>query len=389
MIRENAKLPPEKAASLLTLAAYLPFLILRIMIAGGGEPGRLSLIGSVFSNRAKLPSFLPSMTGTGYDGQFFLRLALNPFNLAKSAYGITFDTPFRPQRIGYPFFAWLASFGDAHLVPYALIAVNLVAVCTIAWSAARLARGSGHPILAGFAAATFFGYAMSTGRDLSEPTAAALALIAMNLFEARKYFFAGLVFAAAALTLETELIVPIAIGVAWLYQQAKQTGTPILRRLDSRAYSWLLPGVATILWQLTLTHVEHTFPGASDLAGNLGVPVLTLFVGTVTHLHQLSLTNLIWFGQFAVFAVMVVLAFSSLRSLSVPLYLKIAFVLMLLLAISTSGEVWNHSSYFRAFDLLWLTALLTWIRSKPNRPALAAVGPIAWIVSAIPLIVFL
>ncbi len=388
MKRERGRISSEAAAGLLTLAAYLPFLLLRTLIAGGGNPARLSLIGTAFSNRRELPSFLPTISGSGYDGQFFLRFALNPFDLARTAYGITLDVPFRAQRIGYPFLSWLLSFGNAHLVPLSLIAVNIAAVTTIAWAAARLARGSARPVLTGLAASTFFGYAMSTGRDLSEPTAAALALVAMNLFEENRNLLAGLAFAAATLTLETELVIPIAIGIVWLFQQVRRYRGPI-PRLDTRILPWLIPGAVALAWQLTLSNIEHTFPAASDLSGNLGVPVVTVLAGISAHLNQISLSNLIWFGQLAVLAAMTALALSSLRSPAVPPYLKVALVLMLLLVISISGEVWNHSSYFRAFDLLWLIAVITWMRSRPRLPAIAAIGPLAWLASAIPLILFL
>jgi hypothetical protein len=50
------------------------------------------------------------MTMHGYDGQFFYRLALEPFSTAERVDGIAFDAPaYRQQRIGYPLLAFLTT----------------------------------------------------------------------------------------------------------------------------------------------------------------------------------------------------------------------------------------------------------------------------------------
>ena len=60
----------------------------------------------------------------GYDGQYFYRLARDPFTAHQE---IDF-APFRYQRILYPLIVRLVAVGQEPLLPYALLAVNWVAV---------------------------------------------------------------------------------------------------------------------------------------------------------------------------------------------------------------------------------------------------------------------
>jgi hypothetical protein len=87
-----------------------------------------ALIGRHFADPASLPTNLVLQPNLGYDGQFYYRLALNPFDLHATAYGITVDTPYRFIRDGYPFLAWFLAAGQHDLVPVTLIAVNVLAI---------------------------------------------------------------------------------------------------------------------------------------------------------------------------------------------------------------------------------------------------------------------
>jgi hypothetical protein len=151
---------------------------------------------------------------------------------------------------------------------------------------------------------------------------------------------------------------------------------------------FLIPGLVALGFQGLLHIVLGKVAISGDLRGNVGIPVYSVLVGIVHHAHVLSATNLIWFGQLVIIALFVVLAAMNLKSTEVPLYLKVAWGLMLILTLSLSGEVWNHSSYFRATDILWLTSVLIWSRSRPTHWWPAYLGYIATIVSVAPLFLF-
>jgi hypothetical protein len=89
--------------------------------------GRFILIGEHFAHPAQLPPGMPLRADYGYDGQFYYRLANNPFNFSHTAFGITVDRTYRFMRIGYPVITWLVSAGQRALIPYMLVAVNVAA----------------------------------------------------------------------------------------------------------------------------------------------------------------------------------------------------------------------------------------------------------------------
>ncbi|WP_298212560.1 hypothetical protein [Ferrimicrobium sp.] len=376
---------PERApriAALTIFLGYLLYLTERTIVVAKGNISSLALIGTSFANRRQLPSYLYQHHGNGYDGQFFLRLALDPFNLSMHAFGITMNGAFRDQRIVYPFLAWVLALGHDHWVPFTLVIVNLIAVTVVAYMGAKLARDTAHPAMVGLLLGGYFGYTMSTGRDLTEPTAAAFLLIAMYLFEGDHPVFAGISFALAGLAIETELIVPIAIGAIWLVvllYRRRSTFNPLV---------FIIPGLAALGFQGLLRIILGRVALSGDIRGNIGVPIYSMLVGIADHTHKLNLTNLIWFGQLVIITLFVVLAALNLKSPDVPLYLKVAWGMMLILTLSLSGEIWDHSSYFRATDILWLTSVLVWSRSRPAQWWPAYLGYIATFVSVTPLLVF-
>src|SRR5579871_2926670 len=130
--------------------------------------------GSDFVDSSKTTSPITIRKGQGYDGQFFYRYALNPFNFSKTAYGVTVDhPPYRLQRIAYPFFAWLLSFGGVpSTVPVMLVLINILAFLGIAFFTVRfIIIMNGNPVSA-YLPLLLAGIYMSLARDLSEVTEA-------------------------------------------------------------------------------------------------------------------------------------------------------------------------------------------------------------------------
>ena len=91
---------PIVPASIAVLGA-LAFTLARWQTWAAGNIGRFILVGRHFATPSQLPPGIPVAPTYGYDGQFFYRLALNPFNLAHTAYGIRVDRPLeRPHVTG-------------------------------------------------------------------------------------------------------------------------------------------------------------------------------------------------------------------------------------------------------------------------------------------------
>ena len=68
----------------------------------------------------------------GYDGQYYYYIAHDPFILGQSYDHIDFPA-YRYQRIIYPLAAWLLSFGHPPLIPWMMVAVNLLGILLGTW----------------------------------------------------------------------------------------------------------------------------------------------------------------------------------------------------------------------------------------------------------------
>ena len=98
-------------------------------------------IGTVYGNPGQVPrGAYVFARSTGYDGQFYYRLALDPANLHSTAFGITMDAPYRFMRIGYSALAWLLSLGQHAAVPYVLVAINVAALAALGYLGGVLAQ---------------------------------------------------------------------------------------------------------------------------------------------------------------------------------------------------------------------------------------------------------
>ena len=146
----------------------------RTAVVGHGDIARFILVGSRFVVPAGRPMPVPVVNGTGYDGQFYYRLALGPLNFAPHAAGIQLDSAARFGRITYPVLAWALAGGRASLVPWTLVAVNVLGLGALGWLGALFARQCGRSAYWGLMLPAYFGFVWSLSRDLTEIVESAL-----------------------------------------------------------------------------------------------------------------------------------------------------------------------------------------------------------------------
>ena len=172
------------------------------------DPRYFALIGTQYD--PGLPDGRP-----GYDGQFAYQIARDPLNGWTKT-----DVPaYRYQRIVYPMTARVLALGQADLVPWTLILVNVIALTAGVWLTERdSAALSGQPwyaLIYGLSAGTL----MSVRLDLTEPLAYALAQAGVLLALKDRWRWAAVVLALAALTKEMTLAVAAGIGLVYLFQR--------------------------------------------------------------------------------------------------------------------------------------------------------------------------
>jgi len=372
------------AAGLIALAGSLCFVLLRLWLAAGGNITRFVRAAAPFSDRNRVPRGLFVFPSNGYDGQFYYRLALDPANLHHEAFGITLDSPFRLQRIGYPALAWLVSLGQRSWVPVALVVVNVLALGAIGLAGGLLARDCGRHALCGLLLAGYFGFFISVGCDLTEPVAAACLLGGVLAYRRGRRVLAGMLFGYGALTRETVMIVPLAIGLTRLVTAVRRPARP-----GAGDLAWCLPAVAFGGWQLILRAATGTFIllngfGSNSSAGRpfggfisavrLNLSLLPAFTGAVY----------IWFLEVATLMAFAAAALASLRSAAVPGYERAAFVAFIIELGALSAGIWTGHADLRSIDEVYLFAVLILLGTGRRRLVpLALCAGLALVVAAV------
>ena len=148
--------------------------------------------------------------GVGYDGRFSYALAVYPLGSTRDL-----DQPaFRYQRIVYPMLVRVLSLGQPALVPWMMMAVNLLAAVAGCFVLGELLARRGVSRWLALAFALSFGYLLAIRLDLLEPLTFTLALLGWLAYETGRPRSAIVLFALAGLTKEVGLMFPAAL-ILW------------------------------------------------------------------------------------------------------------------------------------------------------------------------------
>ncbi len=343
--RLNRPLVPGVIAFL----GWLGFALARWQIWAKGHLSLFIMAGHVYTHRSQLPRGLLLVPSDGYDGQFYYRLALDPANWSKTAFGITMDQSYRYTRIGYPVLAWLLSLGQHQLVPVVLVAINLLAVAAMAALGGMFARESGRHARWGLAFAAYFGLVISVGRDTAEPLAEACMLGGLLAYRRAavagraRYILAAALFAVGAVTRETILLAPAAIAVTRLIAMARRRTRPGLADL-----TWILPAVVYGLLEIAVHFVVRgEFPLLANTGRNLTAPftamahALKYEAGHINtaHLSPIDIALL----EYATLGIFILAGLAVLWVTTAPVHERIAFVFFVLQLGLLSSQIWNST----------------------------------------------
>jgi hypothetical protein len=163
------------------------------------------------------PLYMRTLGATGYDGQFYYYMALDPLH---ARYYV--DTPgYRYPRVLYPVLARIAAANQVQWLPKSLVLVNWLAAGGGTFFLAAWLKRRRLPPLAALIYGLNPGLFVATTRDLAEPVAyafVALAVYLMELSGRRRYWPAALAFACAALAREVTIVFALVYGLGMLWQ---------------------------------------------------------------------------------------------------------------------------------------------------------------------------
>jgi hypothetical protein len=332
----------------IAFVGWLGFVLARLEIWAKGHISLFIMAGHTYSSGAKVP-LVPYQ---GYDGQFYYRLALEPFNWAKTAFGITMDQSYRYSRIGYPLVAWVLSAGQHRLVPTALVVVNLLGVAAMAFLGGMFARDSGRHALWGLAFVAYFGLVISVGRDTAEPLAEACMLGGLLAYrragapehsERLMYILAAALFTFGGITRETILLAPAGIAVTRIIALARRQTGPGLADL-----TWVIPAAVYGAGEIAVHFVvKGKFPLLANTDRNLALPFQAMVRALkyeIEHINTSQLsppdTSLLLYVTLGlvIFAGLAVLFLTT-----APVHERLAFVFFTLQLGLLSSQIWDST----------------------------------------------
>jgi hypothetical protein len=245
-------LGPAIAAALVHAA-----LLMAYVRSQGGELAALVCVDVDRVGRPPYEALHVSRKG-GYDGQYYYAIARAPWR--RQSLGM--DLPaLRHARILYPLASWMLSFGKTRLLPWAMPAVNLLAIAGLAATGAALAVRYGVSAWHGFFLPLAVDAALPALRDLGDVTStcAVCGLLAVWLWQGPSWAMAAAALAGLLAREQNVAIVLLVLG-----------GVCYRRR-----WSDALGLVATLAlwcgWQLALRLAYGEWP-MTAASGNVGVP---------------------------------------------------------------------------------------------------------------------
>lgn len=332
---------------LIVAVVYSVFLFL-LLTKINFNPGYLISLGEKFiTDFSLVPKNVIIWQNYGYDGQFYYRLALNPFTSKQEEFGIKIDVPsYRQQRIVYPLLTWALSLGNKDFVSSLLLIVNFIALLLIGFIGGYLAQSLKIHSLWGLVFAIYPGFPYTLSRDLTEILQALFLLGTLFVITTRRYLLAAILLTLAILTRESALVIAISL----------------LLTFKSRYF--VIPVITYLIWQVVLF---INWGQAPILLANLslGAPFLGIYAFFKYTLALLTRDQRLGFIQLCFLLVFTMSVFHSFTSSKAALFKKIAYVLYLLMGLSYTSFIWVQDiAFFRALNEFYLIGALILISSR-------------------------
>lgn len=355
---------------------YLLFIHARLS-THGYDASFFVTAGDKFCDPNLVPKNLRVMNNSaGYDGQFYYRLALNPFTSMPTEFGVRFDSPwYRQQRIVYPLIVWVLSLGRFDLVPMMMIVVNYLALCFIGLIGGSYAQSMKQHALWGIVLPLYPGFLLTLSRDLPEVLQICFLLASLLLIRRGRHLFATLLLTLAILTKETSLLV----GVAAMFVGLAEAWTGKETRLLKWHFS-LLPLISYAIWQLLLFYRWEHLP-LRAASYTIGLPLsgfIKFFLYTITHKTE-SLRLL--FAELCLIILFAIFVAYSLRSTVAWTHEKLSWSLYVILVSSFTRPIWVEDwAFFRALSEFYVLGAIILIGSRFKlRASLLVCSTVLWL----------
>ena len=149
----------------------------------------------------------------GYDGQFFLNMALDPF-LGNDGTIATLDAPpYRYRRIFYPLLGYLLGLGNRQVIPYMLVLINYLCIITLVWMASWGLKQTDEPRWHGLLVLCVPGVWMTLWLSTADLLSSTLLMGAICCYRYTRPYLSSLSISLACLTRETMVLGWVALVI--------------------------------------------------------------------------------------------------------------------------------------------------------------------------------
>ena len=226
---------------------------------------------------SKITSEIHIHQNADYDGQFFYKIAQDPFEISKELGGVKLDNPlYRSQRILYPSISYFLAFGQLDLIPYTLVLTNFLAIFFIWYLFYLLAKKHGLNPWISLIPIIYSGLLIGLSRNLSEPLASMFVLMVFYFYLKHRPVFVSVFMTLVILTKETSMIFFIPIFIVEILRLIKSIIHAEKRFNYLKILLYALPFLIFISWRIYLMQVFNVidyFPGG----GNFTIPLKGIY----------------------------------------------------------------------------------------------------------------
>jgi len=334
----------------LVVGAFLALLLATQLAAYHGHVSGLVIFGHHQVADTHPPVGTPILSPEGYDGQLYWIQAHDPLLLHRSTIAsLAHAYPgYFLQRPAYPALAFLLAVGHASVLPWSMLAINVICLLALTVAVSRWAVANGRSPWWGAVIGLTPGLLMPVLRDLSDVLAVTAMLGGLLAWRVNRRWTAAGLLSVAVLAREPMTVAVVAITVEAIAQGWSACHEPGTFRHAVRR-SWptiVLPTLMFAGWQIYIhIAVQRAGVGAAQL-GASPVPSLAGYAGELhtifaAPLSAYSLWDLVYLGLMAAGSIV---ALTRLRhgvnALSVSAVLFAAVLVVIVF-----GDPWGEARY--------------------------------------------
>jgi hypothetical protein len=327
--------------------------------------------------------------GWGYDGQIYWLQATDPLLLHASTVRGLIGTShaYRMQRPAYPMLAWLVAAGDLALLPWSMLAINLMAALGLTAAFAVYAQRRGWNPAWAFAVGLAPGIVLSTTRDLSDVLAATAMLGGLMAWSRGRSRLSAALLTLAALSREPMALAAVAVGLDLICRcwRVRTSRSAVRSTLRGRWLPVIAPIAAYGGWLLYVSAVAGGASGSVVTADNPTFPPFRPFYAAIKLVIDAGSPGPIVFALLylgLVLAAIVASLFMLWRHRSAPVFMAVLYGWLVLPVSFLSDEM----SLTRYTVPLFLVLLLAGLEHR-SRPALAICAAATAMTALLPVLI--